>query len=64
VAASSIAGIEEADGEPPSSEKNGGAPRRAAMVPVVKLRCSAVVGLARPRVEVAAVKEEMAVGPA
>jgi hypothetical protein len=48
----------------PSSEKNGGTPRRAAMVPTVKLGCAAVVGPARPGVEVAAVKEEMAVGPA
>jgi hypothetical protein len=34
------------------------------MVPTVKLGCAAVVGPARPGVEVAAVKEEMAVGPA
>jgi hypothetical protein len=61
-AASSVAGVEEDDGGPPSSEKNGGAPRRAAMVPTMKLRCVAVVGPARPGVEVAAVKEEMAAG--
>jgi hypothetical protein len=52
-AASGVAGIE---------EKNGGAPWRAAMVPTVKLGCAAVVGPARPGVEVAAVKEEMAAG--
>jgi hypothetical protein len=34
------------------------------MIPAVKLGCVAVVGLARPGVEVAAVKEEMAAGPA
>jgi hypothetical protein len=33
VAASLVTSVEEADGGPPSSEKNGGAPRRAAMVP-------------------------------
>jgi hypothetical protein len=32
------------------------------MVPTMKLRCVAVVGPARPGVEVAAVKEEMAAG--
>jgi hypothetical protein len=63
-AASSVADDEDADGGPPSSEKNGGAPRRAAMVPTVKLGCVDVVGPARLGVEVAAVKEEMAAGPA
>jgi hypothetical protein len=61
-AASSVASVEDADGVSPSSEKNGGAPRRAAMVPTVKLRCVAVVGPTRPGVEVEAVKEEMVVG--
>jgi hypothetical protein len=63
-AVSSVAGVEEADGGPPSSVKNGGAPRRAAMVPTEKLRCATVVGPARPGVEVAVVNEEMAAGPA
>jgi hypothetical protein len=56
-AASWVTDAEEADGGSPSSEKNGGAPRRAAMVPTVKLGCAAVVGPARPGDEVAAVKE-------
>jgi hypothetical protein len=34
------------------------------MVPTVKVGCAAVVGSARPGVEVAAVKEEMAADPA
>jgi hypothetical protein len=34
------------------------------MVPTVKLGCVAVIGPARPGVEVAAVKEEMVAGPA
>jgi hypothetical protein len=34
------------------------------MVPTVKLGCAAVVGPARPEVEVVAMNEEMATGPA
>jgi hypothetical protein len=56
-AGSWVADVEEADGGPPASEKNGGAPRRAAMVPVVKLGCAAVEGPARPGDVVAAMKE-------
>jgi hypothetical protein len=64
VAASWVAGVEEGDGGSLASEKNDGAPRRATMVPTVKLGCAAIVGPTRPGVEVAAVKEEMAAGPA
>jgi hypothetical protein len=63
-AVSLVAGDEEVDGGPPSSVKNGGAPRRAAMVPTMVLWCAAVEGPARPGDMVAAVKEVMAAGPA
>jgi hypothetical protein len=53
-AASGFAGVEEA----------GVAPLQAAMVPTMVLWCVAVEGPARPGVEVAAVNEEMAAGPA
>jgi hypothetical protein len=53
-AASGVAGVEGA----------GGAPLRAAMVPAMMLGCAAVEGPARSGVEVAAVNEEMAAGPA
>jgi hypothetical protein len=56
-AASWVAGVEEVDGGLPASEKNGGAPRRAAMVLAVKLECAAVEGPVRPGDVVAAVKE-------
>jgi hypothetical protein len=54
VAASGVAGVEEA----------GGAPLRAAMVPAMMLGHATVEGPARPGDMVAAVKEEMAVGSA
>jgi hypothetical protein len=53
-AASGVAGVEEA----------GGAPLWAAIVPAMMLVCAAVEGPVRPGVEVAAVNEEMAAGPA
>jgi hypothetical protein len=47
--------VEDADGGPPVSLKNGGAPLRASMVPSVKLRCAAVEGPTRPEEKLAAV---------
>jgi hypothetical protein len=63
-AASWVTVVEDAGGGPQASEKNGGAPRRAAMIPAVKLRFAVVEGPARPGDVVAAVKEWMAAGPA
>jgi hypothetical protein len=55
---------DDANGGLPASEKSDWAPRRAAMVPVMKLGRVAVEGPTRPGDVVAVMKERMAAGPA